>query len=137
MTWAQVPAFILSTRIESFVREYSSIAVYVFIGITIVVIIVDIILVTNDIETGDTISNIIRDWAYGKGAVLAFIWGVLAGHFFLIDKKSITPEYGWFIILGMVLILLLIGLILKPRISALTLIILLTAGIAASFIQLI
>ena len=43
-----------------------------------VIIVVDLFLAFNDTE-GDTISNVIRDWAYRRFFVLYRGWGVVAG----------------------------------------------------------
>jgi hypothetical protein len=63
------------------------IAVQVFLVVTIAVfIILEIFLSLNDIK-GDTISYIIRAWAYSRNFFIMLAWGIVTGHLFLGAKE--------------------------------------------------
>ncbi len=56
------------------------------IGIVGLVVVVDLFLYLND-TPGDTISNVLRDWAYERFFVVTWAWGVLGGHLFLTNPN--------------------------------------------------
>lgn len=87
------------------------------IGLVAFLILIDIILYTNDVE-GDTISNQIRDWVYDRYFFITFVWGALAGHFFLgtSSDQAFGNQNVWFIV-GLTAILWLIGILYPKKIQ--------------------
>ena len=78
-----------------------------------VIIVVDLFLAFNETE-GDTISNVLRDWAYRQFFVLTWVWGVLAGHLFLTNANPIfAPSVSILVLLGLTLVLFLAGFFYK------------------------
>ncbi|NEQ69912.1 MAG: hypothetical protein F6K21_31345 [Symploca sp. SIO2D2] len=88
--------------------KFTEIFLFAIIGF---IIIVDLVLALNGLE-GDTISEVIKGWAYERFFVLSWIWGVLAGHFFLVRNTTITGDLhtSIVILLSLTLIFLMIGL---------------------------
>ena len=60
----------------------------ILIVIAALLVVFDVFLYLNDTK-GDTISNIIKAWVFDKYFFLTFVWGVLAGHFFLGVEHSV------------------------------------------------
>lgn len=56
---------------------------YFVFGVSIVFVILDPIL---------GFTALLTSWAFGKGFVLAWIWGILAGHLFIVRTKGILDE---------------------------------------------
>jgi len=96
-----------------------------------VVIFFDIYLYLNKTK-GDTISNILKTWVYGKFFFITYFWGVLAGHFFLGSYKSFFGNSSWnlLIILEIALILLTFGMFFKVKIRPAGQIVLLLIGLS-------
>jgi hypothetical protein len=96
----------------------------------VVIIVVDIILYTNSTEN-DTISYIIKTWVNGRSFFLIFLWGALAGRFFLSRTGNDVPQdiSGAIIVLGIALVLFVVGKSLKKLpISLLPKVLLFIAG---------
>ncbi|MEM6351037.1 MAG: hypothetical protein AAF766_09755, partial [Cyanobacteria bacterium P01_D01_bin.14] len=55
------------------------------------IIVVDLYLAFNQIE-GNTISEVIKEWAYRRFFVLSWVWGVLAGHLFLTSGSPLLSQ---------------------------------------------
>lgn len=106
--------------------------ILVLIGL---IIVVDLFLVFNQTD-GDTISNVIRDWAYRRFFVLTWIWGVLAGHLFLTRAASIfAPPVSILVLLGLTLVLFLVGFfIYKDLVGVPVQLTLLVLGVVAGFL---
>jgi hypothetical protein len=51
----------------------------------------EIILSFNDIE-GDSISAIIRGWAYSRNFFITLAWGIVTGHLFLGSKSPMVAD---------------------------------------------
>ena len=51
----------------------------------------EIILSFNDIE-GDSISAIIRGWAYSRNFFITLAWGIVTGHLFLGSKSPLIAD---------------------------------------------
>lgn len=64
------------------VPKIERIVSYILLGMVGIMVVIDILLYINKVK-GDTISNIIRDWVYGKAYFITFAWGVFTGHFFM------------------------------------------------------
>lgn len=126
-------ALILSTRVREVIEQLSPVLVWGFVAVAVFVVIVEIFLYTKKVD-GDTISNIIRDWVYGKWFVLSFAWGVLATHFFLTGPRPAQYAVGWMIIGAIVLLMILAGWFFKPRMTPFTQAGLLIFGVLASFL---
>lgn len=96
-----------------------------------VIIFFDIYLYLNKTK-GDTISNILKTWVYGKFFFITYFWGVLAGHFFLGSYKSFFGNSSWnlLIILEIALILLTFGMFFKVKIMPVGQIVLLLIGLS-------
>lgn len=96
-----------------------------------VIIFFDIYLYLNKTK-GDTISNILKTWVYGKFFFITYFWGVLAGHFFLGSYKSFFGNSSWnlLIILEIALILLTFGMFFKVKIRPAGQIVLLLIGLS-------
>lgn len=124
---------ILSAQIQEVVEDMSPVLVWGFMIVTTCAVIVDIFLYTNKVN-GDTISNIIRDWVYGKWFVLSFVWGVMATHFFLTGPSVKQYAAGWMVIGLIVLVMILVGWLVRPRITPFTQAALLLFGVLASFV---
>ena len=124
----------MAAAIQEVVERISPYVVWGFVGVSALVIIVDIVLYTNDVE-GDTVSNIIRDWAYGKGLVLPFIWGVLATHFFLVGPSTVQRLQGWLVIAGIIVVMILVGVLRKPHTTPFTQVLLLVFGVLAAYLM--
>ena len=54
-------------------------------------LILEVILSLNDIE-GDTISAIIRSWAYSRNFFITLAWGMVTGHLFLGSKSPLIAD---------------------------------------------
>ena len=95
-----------------------------------ILIIFDVYLYLNKTK-GDTISTVLKNWVYGKFFFITYIWGVLAGHFFLGSNNSIFNNSSWnlLIILEITLILLIFGMYFKVKINPGGQIILLLIGL--------
>ncbi len=106
-----------------------------FILVLIAIIIaVDLFLVFNDIE-GDTISNVIRDWAYRRFFVLTWAWGVLAGHLFLTSAGPIfSPSTAILVLLGLTLVLFLAGYFYTDLVGVPVQLVLLVVGAVAGYL---
>ena len=94
-------------------------------------IIFDVYLYLNKTK-GDTISTILKNWVYGKFFFITYIWGVLAGHFFLGSNNSFFNNSRWnlLIILEITLILLTFGMYFNVKISPGGQIVLLLIGLS-------
>jgi len=91
----------------------------ILVIVTSILVVFDIYLYLNKTE-GDTISNILKNWVYDKFFFISYLWGVLAGHFFLGTKTLIFPNtYSLLIVINIALILLLIGMVLKKKVKPL------------------
>ena len=90
----------------------------VLIWIVVLLIIFDIYLYLNKTD-GDTISNILKNWVNDKFFFISYLWGVLAGHFFLGTTNPPFDNTIWSlaIVLSFALILVVAGVILKKRIK--------------------
>ncbi len=96
------------------------------------IIVVDIILYTNSTDN-DTISHIIKTWVNGRAFFLIFLWGALAGRFFLSKTDNDVPQdiSGAVIVLGIAIVLFVVGKSLKKLpISLLPKVLLFTGGCA-------
>ena len=99
-----------------------------------VIIVVDLFLAFNDTE-GDTISNVIRDWAYRRFFVLSWVWGVLAGHLFLTSVGPIlSPSAAILVLLGLTLVLFLAGFFYTDLVGAPVHVVLLVVGAVAGYL---
>lgn len=85
----------------------------VLIWIVSLLVVFDIYLYLNNTK-GDTISNILLGWVKGKYFFISYVWGVLAGHFFLGTK---SPPFGMesnllslIIVISIAIILLVMGM---------------------------
>lgn len=103
----------------------------ILLVIIAVIILFDIYLYLNKTK-GDTISNILKNWVYGKFFFITYFWGVLAGHFFLGSYKSFFGNTSWnlLIILEISLILLTFGVFFKVKIRPAGQIVLLLVGLS-------
>lgn len=72
---------------DIFVITVSSILIIVSLGM----LILEIFLSLNDIE-GDTISVIIRGWAFSRNFFITLAWGMVTGHLFLGSKSPIIED---------------------------------------------
>ena len=117
----------LSPTLGGLVSDVSPFVVYGFVIITAIVIGIDIFLYVNEPD-GDTISNVVRNWAYGKGFALPFIWGVLSTHFFLIRPGQAENPVAWVIIAIIVIAMIATGILRKPVMTPLTMLLLLVFG---------
>jgi hypothetical protein len=54
-------------------------------------LVLEIFLSLNDIE-GDTISGIIKDWAYSRSFFVTLAWGIITGHLFLGSKSPLITD---------------------------------------------
>lgn len=105
--------------------------ILVIIGI---IIFVDLYLAFNEIE-GDTISEVIKEWAYRHFFVLSWVWGVLAGHLFLTsDKYLFSQPVSILVLLGLTLALLLFGLLTRGVMSVQLQLVLLILGTVAGYL---
>lgn len=98
--------------------------------VVIAILVVDIILYTNSTDN-DTISHIIMTWINGRGFFLIFLWGALAGRFFLSRTGNDIPQdiSGAIIVLGIAIALFVVGKFLKKLpLSLLPKVILFIAG---------
>ncbi len=102
----------------------------VLLVIVIILVIFDIYLYVNDTD-GDTISNILKNWVNDRFFFITYLWGVLAGHFFLGDKDPIITNTAWSltIVLFIALLLFISGMFFKKRIPPKGQIILLVFGV--------
>lgn len=93
-------------------------------------IVFDIYLYLNKAK-GDTISYILKSWVYDKYFFITFLWGVLAGHFFLGTSDSLfeEPIWGLLIVLEITLILFIFGMFCKIKIKPLVQALLLIFGV--------
>jgi hypothetical protein len=72
--------------------DYAFIAVQGLLVIaTLGFIIFEIILSLNNTE-GDTISFIIRGWAYSRNFFVTLAWGIITGHLFLGSKSPLITD---------------------------------------------
>ena len=103
----------------------------VLLVISGILIVFDIYLYLNKSE-GDTISNILKGWVYDKFFFITYLWGVLAGHFFLGTHKPPFDSNSWslVIVLSVALVLLLIGLLTKKKVKPIGQVFLLCLGTA-------
>lgn len=77
----------------------------ILLGVVALLLIVNLFLYLND-HKNDTVSHILKEWAYGKFFFLTFAWGVLCGHFFFGTTKNvfgITPT--WLYVIPVVIII--------------------------------
>lgn len=97
------------------------------VGVTIAF---DIYLYLNN-SRGNTVSNILKSWVYDKFFFITYLWGVLAGHFFLGSDRSVFNNSKWdlIIILEIALILLIFGAYFKIKVKTQGQIILLIIGL--------
>jgi hypothetical protein len=58
---------------------------YFVLGLSVCFIILDVVL---PLLGYSRISDLLKEWAFGKGFVLAWVWGVLAGHLFIVREKE-------------------------------------------------
>lgn len=72
---------------DIFVITVSAILIIVSLGM----LILEIFLSLNDIE-GDTISVIIRGWAFSRNFFITLAWGMVTGHLFLGSKSPIIED---------------------------------------------
>lgn len=72
---------------DIFVITVSAILIIVSLGM----LILEIFLSLNDIE-GDTISVIIREWAFSRNFFITLAWGMVTGHLFLGSKSPIIED---------------------------------------------
>lgn len=72
---------------DIFVITVSSILIIVSLGM----LILEIFLSLNDIE-GDTISVIIKGWAFSRNFFITLAWGMVTGHLFLGSKSPIIED---------------------------------------------
>ncbi len=99
-----------------------------------VIIVVDLFLAFNDTE-GDTISNVLRNWAYQRFFVLTWVWGVLAGHLFLTSAGPIlSPSAAILVLLGLTFVLLLAGFFYTDLIGVPVQVVLLVVGAVAGYL---
>ncbi len=63
----------------------------VLIIVTLGMLILEVFLSLNDIE-GDSISAIIRGWAYSRNFFITLAWGIVTGHLFLGSKNPIIKD---------------------------------------------
>ena len=97
-------------------------------------IIVDLILVFNK-ATGDTFSNVLRDWSYRWFFVITWIWGVAGGHLFLSNPDPIFPQtISIPILLALTAVLLIGGLYFKGIVNIWVQVVLLVLGIIAGYV---
>lgn len=103
----------------------------VLLIVVIVIIVVDLILYNNKTEN-DTISYIIKTWINGPYFFLIFLWGALAGRFFLSKAGNERSQdiIGAIIVLVIAGLLFLAGKFLKWRVNLPYKILLLVAGAA-------
>ncbi len=99
------------------------------IGILGIIIIFDMYLYLNKTE-GDTISNILKGWVYRSYFFITYLWGVLAGHFFLGTQNPPFDNslIGLSLILAIALLFFTFGKVLGKRIKARGQIVLLLFG---------
>lgn len=58
---------------------------YFILIVSVLFVLIDIIL---PLQKLPAVSDLLRDWAFGKGFVMAWIWGVLAGHLFITRNED-------------------------------------------------
>ena len=96
-----------------------------------VIVVVDLFLAMNDVR-GDTISEVLKAWAYQRFFVLAWAWGVLAGHLFVTRESALlSAPWNIWLLLGLTAALLAVGLGYKPLVPVPAQVVLLLAGAAA------
>jgi len=97
----------------------------------IAIIVVDLILYNNNTEN-DTISYIIKIWINGRSFFLIFLWGALAGRFFLSKAEPQRSQdiSGAIIVLAIAALLFLAGVFLKWRLKMPYKVLLLVSGAA-------
>jgi hypothetical protein len=97
--------------------ETAEIVGKILVIVTSILVIFDIYLFLNKTK-GDTISNILRDWVYDRFFFITYLWGVLAGHFFLGSKNPPfdSNTYSLIIVIGIALILLIAGMAFRKRV---------------------
>ncbi|WP_109302070.1 hypothetical protein [Aquimarina sp. AU474] len=102
----------------------------ILLAIIGIIVIFDIYLYVNDTD-GDTISNILKNWVNDRFFFITYLWGVLAGHFFLGAKNSIVTNTAWslVIVLFIAVLLFISGMYFKQRIRPKGQIVLLVLGI--------
>jgi hypothetical protein len=99
-----------------------------------VIVAVDLFLALNDVK-GDTISEVIKGWAYRRFFVLSWAWGVLAGHLFLTRNAAViaTPWNIW-LLLGLSVLLVAVGIGYKGMVGVPIQAALLVLGVAAGYL---
>lgn len=96
-----------------------------------VIIVFDLFLALND-ERGDTISEVMKEWAYRRFFVVTWAWGVLAGHLFLTHPAPvIAPPWNIWLLLGLTVVLLGVGFGYRGIVGVQVQLVLLVAGVIA------
>lgn len=110
--------------------ETSKIVEKTLLWIVFLLIVFDIYLYTNKAK-GDTISYILKCWVYDKFFFITFLWGVLAGHFFLGTSNALfdEPIWGLLIVLEITLILFVFGMFCKIKVKPAIQVLLLIFGV--------
>lgn len=82
--------------------------------VIVVMIILEVFLSLNDIE-GDTISGIIKNWAYSRSFFIMLAWGIVTGHLFLGSKTPLIANdtLSVIVVAVIVCVVVIIGRILK------------------------
>ena len=77
-----------------------SITVKFIVISAVIVLLVDVWFALIDKVEGNSISQVVNHWAQGRLFVVAWIWGVLAGHFFLAREiPAIIAPYNMILLL--------------------------------------
>lgn len=97
--------------------------------IVLAIVGIDIVLYTNSYEN-DTISHVIKTWVNKRGFFLVFLWGALAGRFFL--GKAGDDLLGAIMVLAIAGILFLAATIFKWRVTIYHKVLLFVSGVGVS-----
>ena len=98
------------------------------------IVAVDLFLALNDVK-GDTISEVLKGWAYRRFFVLTWAWGVLAGHLFLTKATPVfSPPGNIWVLLGITAVVLGAGLSYKAVVGVPIQLALLLAGMGAGYL---
>ena len=107
---------------------------YFILVMIAIIIVVDLFLAFNDIKE-DTISEVLKRWAYSQFFVITWAWGVLAGHLFLPREDPLFPDHSSLIVLlGLTFAILLAGLFNKNTVAIPIQVILLILGTVAGYL---
>lgn len=99
-----------------------------------IIIVVDLFLAWNQVD-GDTISEVLQEWAYSRFFVLSWAWGVLAGHLFLARETALFGQPDSVkVLLGLSLGLFVIGQFVRVMVSIPLQLVLLVLGTVAGYL---